>query len=216
MVPASGFSAPRQHAEQRGLARAVRPDDSDDAARRQAEGEVVDQEPLAIGLAQAFDLDDEVAEARARRDVDLVRLVARLELDRGQLLELAEPRLALGLARLRVRAHPLELAGERAAEALLLLFLLREPLLLLLEPGGIVALPGNAVAAIELEDPAGDVVEEVAVVSHADDRARVLLEVLLEPGDRLRVEVVGRLVEQQHVRLRQQQPAQRDAAALAA
>ena len=34
--------------------------------------------------------------------------------------------------------------------------------------------------------------------------------------DRFGVEVVGRLVEQQHVGLRQQQPAERDAAALAA
>ena len=216
MVPASGFSAPDEHAEQRGLARAVRPDDADDAAGRQAEGKIVDQEPFAVALAQLLDLDHEVAEPRARRNVDLVRLVARLELDRRQLVELAEPGLALGLARLGIRAHPLELARERAAEPLLLLFLLREPLLLLLEPGGVVALPGNAVASIELEDPSGHVVEEVAVVSHADDGARILLEVLLEPGDRLGVEVVGRLVEQQHVRLRQQQPAERDAAALAA
>ena len=49
-----------------------------------------------------------------------------------------------------------------------------------------------------------------------DDRARVVLEEALEPGDRLGVEVVGRLVEQQQVRRLQQQPAQRDAAALAA
>ena len=71
-------------------------------------------------------------------------------------------------------------------------------------------------AAVELEDPAGDVVEEVAVVGDRDDRARVLREVALEPRDRLGVEVVGRLVEQQQVGRAQQQPAQRDAAALAA
>ena len=71
-------------------------------------------------------------------------------------------------------------------------------------------------AAVELEDPAGDVVEEVAVVGHGDDGALVLLEVALEPGDRLGVEVVGRLVEQQQVGRAEQQPAERDAAALAA
>ncbi len=87
---------------------------------------------------------------------------------------------------------------------------------LLLEPGGVVALPRDAVAAVELENPAGDVVEEVAVVGHGDDRARILLEEMLEPAHRLGVEVVGRFVEQQHVGLRQQQPAQRDAAPLAA
>ena len=205
-----------QHAEQRRLARAVRPDDADDRAGRELERQVVDQQALAEGLAQVRDLDHEVAEPRTRRDVDLVGLVPRLEFHGGQLVELAQARLALRLARLGVGAHPFELARERAPQALLLLLLLREPLLLLLEPGGVVALPGNAVPAVELEDPAGHVVEEVAVVRDADDRARVLLEVFLEPGDGLRVEVVGRLVEQQHVGLRQQQPAERDAAALAA
>ena len=49
-----------------------------------------------------------------------------------------------------------------------------------------------------------------------DDRALVVLEEALEPRDRLGVEMVRRLVEQQQVGRLQQQPAQRDAAALAA
>ena len=44
----------------------------------------------------------------------------------------------------------------------------------------------------------------------------VLVQEVLEPGDRLGVEVVGRLVEQQQIGRLQQQPAQRDAAPLAA
>ena len=52
-------------------------------------------------------------------------------------------------------------------------------------------------------------------MGHRDDGAVVLLQVPLEPRDRLGVEVVRRLVEQQQVGLRQQQPAQRDPAALA-
>jgi hypothetical protein len=53
-------------------------------------------------------------------------------------------------------------------------------------------------------------------VGDRDDRALVLGQVLLEPGDRLGVEVVGGLVQQQQVGRAQQQPAERDAAALAA
>ena len=49
-----------------------------------------------------------------------------------------------------------------------------------------------------------------------DDRAGIILQVLLQPGDRLGIEMVGRLVEQQQVRLAQEQTAERDAAALAA
>ncbi len=70
--------------------------------------------------------------------------------------------------------------------------------------------------AIEFQDPARNVVQEIAVVRHGDHRARVFLEKPLQPGNRFGVEVIRRFVEQQHVRLRQQQPAQRDAAALAA
>ena len=110
-------------------------------------------------------------------------------------------------------------SSSRCERALALRFLLlfeREALLLLLEPRRSSCLPTECRAAIELEDPAGDVVEEVAVVRDRDDRARVLLQEVLEPGDRLGVEVVRRLVEEQQVGRLQQQPAQRDAAALAA
>ena len=61
-----------------------------------------------------------------------------------------------------------------------------------------------------------DVVEEVAVVGDGDDGARVLVEEALQPLDRLGVEVVGRLVEQEQVGVLEQQPAERHAALLAA
>ncbi len=70
--------------------------------------------------------------------------------------------------------------------------------------------------AIELEDPARDVVEEVPVVRDRDDRAGIRSEVMLEPRDRFRIQVVRRLVEEQQVRSAQQQAAERDAPALAA
>ena len=44
---------PGDHAEQRGLAGAVRADDADDAAGRQLEGEIVDQQIVAEALPQA-------------------------------------------------------------------------------------------------------------------------------------------------------------------
>ncbi len=157
-----------------------------------------------------------VAQTRARRDDDLGLALAVAAALGEQLLVGLQPRLRLGLARPRRHPHPLELALERALPRGLLLLLDREPLLLLLEPGGVVALPRDARAAVQLEDPARHVVEEVAVVGDRDDRARVLLQELLEPGDRLRVEVVGGLVQQQEVGLLQQEAAERHAADLAA
>jgi hypothetical protein len=46
-VAAVGLLLAGDHAEQRRLAGAVRADDADDAARRQLEAEVVDQQPVA-------------------------------------------------------------------------------------------------------------------------------------------------------------------------
>ena len=59
----------------------------------------------------------------------------------------------------------------------------REPLLLLLEPRGVVPLERDATTAVELEDPAGDVVEEIAVVRDGDNRAFIPLQVMLQPRD---------------------------------
>ena len=147
-------------------------------------------------------------------DLDLVELDVALLGD--QLLVAGQAGLGLRAFALRVRAHPFELRGDRALAALLRALFLGEPGLLLLEPARVVALVGDALAAVELEDPAGDVVEEVAVVGDRDDRALVLGQVLLQPGDGLGVEVVGGLVQQQQVGRAQQQPAERHAPALAA
>jgi hypothetical protein len=85
-----------------------------------------------------------------------------------------------------------------------------------LQPGRVVALPRDARAAVELEDPAGHVVEEVAVVGDGHHRARVLLQGPFQPRHRLGVEVVGGLVEEQEVGPGEEEPAQGDPAALGA
>ena len=58
------------HPEQRRLAGAVRADHADDAAARQREVEVLDQQVVAVALLHAARLDDDVAEPRTGRDVD--------------------------------------------------------------------------------------------------------------------------------------------------
>ena len=102
-----------------------------------------------------------------------------------------------------------------AAGALLLL-LDGQPGLLLLQPRGIVALPGNPLAPVQFENPLGDVVEEIAVVGDENDGARVFRQVPFEPGHALGVEMVGGLVEQQDVGTFEQYPAKRHPATLAA
>jgi hypothetical protein len=93
---------------------------------------------------------------------------------------------------------------------------LREALSLLLQPGGIIAFVRNAAPAIEFENPAGDIVEKIAVMGDDQNCAGISAQMALEPGHRFRIEMVGWFVEKQKVRLLEKQSAERDAAALAA
>jgi hypothetical protein len=65
-------------------------------------------------------------------------------------------------------------------------------------------------AGLDFDHPCDDPVQEVAVVRHDQHRAGVLGEVLFEELGRLEIEVVGRLVEQEHVRLADEHLGQRD------
>ena len=78
------------HLEQRGLAGAVRADHADDAAGRQLERQVVDQQPVAEALAELVGDDDGIAEARRRRDLDLGRVGRLLEAAGQQVLVLGD------------------------------------------------------------------------------------------------------------------------------
>ena len=60
-------------------------------------------------------------------------------------------------------------------------------------------LVAHSLTAIEFEYPACDVVEEIPIVGHRDDRPLVGGEVMFEPFDRFGVEVIGGLVEKQNI-----------------
>src|SRR5207342_2585859 len=108
-----GRLAADQHPEQRRLARAVRADDPDDPRARKRERQVLDQESVAVALAEVRDLDDLVAEPRPGRDRDLelasLRALRVVRLGE-ELLVGGEPGLALRLPGAGAHPHPLELA----------------------------------------------------------------------------------------------------------
>ena len=66
-------------------------------------------------------------------------------------------------------------------------------------------------ALIEMQDKSDRVLQQVAVVADEDRRAPVAGEKILQPKGAFEVEIVGRLVEQQQVRLGEQQRRQRHA-----
>ena len=80
----------------------------------------------------------------------------------------------------------------------------------------VAAAPEGELAAVEVKDVVGHVVEQVAVVADDQDRRGAGLEVVGEPQDAFEVEVVRRLVEEQEVGLGKKHGGERDAHAPAA
>ena len=204
----------RHHAEQGRLTGTVRADDADDGTLRNGEGEIVDQHPITVGFAQVGHFHHLVAEARSRRNEQLVGLVALLVVVGVELFEASHTGLGLGLTPFRVLTNPLQLFLDGLATGSFGTGFLRQTGVLLLQPGGVVAFPRDTFAAVQLQDPARHVVEEVTVVGDGHYSAFVVVQEALQPGYGFRIQVVGRFVQQQHVRLFQQQTAQCHTAAL--
>ena len=110
------------------------------------------------------------------------------------MVESAETSLSFALTGAGGKTDPLELSLERRLTCLVGFFFGGQSRLFLLQPRRVVTFPGDAVSAIEFENPLRGVVEKVTVVGNGDDGAAVVLKGALEPGHRLGVEVVRRLV----------------------
>ena len=82
--------------------------------------------------------------------------------------------------------------------------------------GAVVAAERRQAPVAQLPDPGDGRVEERPVVRRDEQRAAPAPEVLLEPFERVEVEVVRRLVEEQQVRVGDDQPGQRRPGLLAA
>ena len=212
-----GLFLARQHAEQRGLARAVGADDADDAAGRQLEVDVFIQQPVVIALGQIFGLDHQVAQPLGHRDHDgggaLRAVPGRLG---DQLFIGIDARLGLGLARLGRLLDPFAFARDGALLGGFLAGFLLQALFLHFQEGRIIAFVRNALAAVQLQDPRRDIVQEIAVMGDQDHAALVFAQGRFQPFHAFGIQMVGGFVQQQDVGRVQQQLAQRHAAALAA
>ena len=209
-----GLFQAHDEAEQRGLTSTVGTDDAYDATLRQAEAEVLEQQLVAIGLGDVMRLDDFGAEAVAVGDIDLEFLLFLFHVFVEHLLIRLQTGFALGVTCFRGHAYPFQLTFEGFAALALGLLFHGKTGGLLVEPRRVVALPRNAFATVEFEDPASHMVEEVTVVGDGDDGAFILLQVALQPLNAFSIEVVGWLVEEQDVRLLQEEPAESHTATL--
>mmetsp|Transcript_36251 Transcript_36251/g.84801 ORF Transcript_36251/g.84801 Transcript_36251/m.84801 type:complete len:418 (+) Transcript_36251:343-1596(+) len=170
-----------EHLDQRRLSSTVGSNDADDTGRGEGKLQSFHEQTIPERFPHSTDVDDDVAEPRTRGNVnpavvpqDLLRRPLRHEL-----VVPLQPRFALVALRLDVATDPLELLLQQLVLGVVGAFLVGSAGGLGLEPGGVVSLEGDALAAVELEDPLGDVLEEIPVVGDADDRA-------FEAGEKLK------------------------------
>ena len=206
-----------QHVDQRGLAGAVRPDDADAVAALNADREPVDDLAIAIGFADAFGFDHQLAGLFGLGGCEIgaasrAAIVAPLL---AQCVEIAEP-LDIALAASgNAIAQPMLLVDDLAVELVLVALFLRQHLI---APGFESAetpidLPD--LAAIEPRRRARQIRKEATVVADEDERTAPAVEFTLQPFDGGEIKMVGRLVEQQDIGRGRQHARERSPASFA-
>ena len=217
-TPEFGARRAGQKVDERRLSRAVGPDDPDSVAAHDPHRKVAHDFAIAIRFADLLRVDHQ----RARRlgvlrhhggDADRPQGFAALA---SEIRELADtPHVALA-ARSDAVAHPMLFVDDLAVELVALELLLLE---LHVAPGlerAKTLIEAAGAAAIEPDRGAGQVGKQPFVVADQRERRTAIREVRLQPFDRDQIEMIGRLVEQQDLGLRAQDPDQRRAARFAA
>ena len=216
-VYGAGVGSVKSHnePEERSLTCTIRAYHTHDACRWEHEIEILEKELVAIRLANIMKLDDLVTQVRSVRDIYFQIIFLFLDVGRSELLISAQTGFLLGLTSLRGHPNPFKLSFKGLSALAFLFFFHSQALALLVEPARIVTLPRNAFASVQFQNPSCHIVEEVSVVGHGDYRTLILLQVCFKPLDTLGIEVVRRLVEQEHVRFTKKQSAQSHSATFA-
>ena len=205
MVPSSGCSDAFQELEQRRLAAAVRADQSDANAGRKNQVQIFEKPAAAKRLADALGFDQTLGLAFGRGEIDLGRAGAAARRRGGEFFDQPpgriDARARLAGAGLRSAAQPLDLAAHFGRQRILLLGLRLQKILALLQKLAVVAVHlerALRIHAVDFHHLRGDALEKVAIVRDDQGGARGF-NGRLQPQDAFEIQVIGGLVEQQHV-----------------
>ena len=205
-TPLLRFQLAEQELEQRALARAIGSDDADLVAAQDQRREITDDGLLTPALGEALGLDHQLARAirlaqpDARRTLEFAPLTTLL----AHGFERAHPTLVTSAPCLDALPDPDLFLRELAVEVRIGLRLGMEPFLAPAQIVGVIARPVGQPAAIEFQDARGDPLQEAPVVGDEQQCALKTDQEFFQPGDAVDVEMVGRLVEQQQIRLHHQ------------
>ncbi len=204
------------HLQQGGLAGTVGTQQADTVLALQDHGEVLDQQ-RAIGVMEAdvFQHHHLLAGFVRRFDLDVrlaLAFAALAALD-AQGLECTHTAFVAGTPGLDALANPHFFLGQALVEQRIGGFFGGQRGFLVHQEAGVVAVPVDQAAAVQFEDARGEVLQEGTVVGDEQHGTVETAQGFFEPGDGPDVQVVGRLVEQQQIRLGHQRLGQQHAAA---
>ena len=205
----------RHKFEKRRFPRAVRSDHTDFMRCGELKRKVTQNRPSPTRKSDIFHIDDLVAEVRRFRNNQLNLSGADGCVLRGDFIIAFQASEIAAQTRLRRAADPFDFAAQKTAPPRLRLVFGIFALLFRGKKVGIRTFAGEKFAVVKLNDAGCDAVEKVAVVSDEQARPAVTGKELFDSGNRLHIEVVGRLVEQQQIRLADDGSSQHDTAEFA-
>ena len=205
--------------QKRGLARAVLADNAEAVAGADDPRHVIKHGLSAEAHRHVSQVDHLLAQARDGHPLELECVAQRRHVG-NQLAGSVDAELRLGRARLRPASKPGELAAQLVLAALLGHLRLTVALDALLDIGGETTLERVNRAVVHFPHRKAHLVEEPAVVRDHQKRARPMfpacLQMMREPSDGAHVEMVGGLVEHEHVPVADEQTGQVNPTALPA
>ena len=201
---AVGFQLAQNHLEQRGLARAVGAQQANLVAAQQRGAEVAGNHLVAKGFAHVLQLGNDLAlvvavATGAHFHLHLAHHIAAGGAGFAQLFQAANAALAAGAARFHALAHPHFFLRQQLVSLGIDDGFLRQLLFLLQAVGGKVAGVRAQLAPVQLDDAGGNAVQKRPVVGDGDHAALEVDEQIFQPADGVQVQVVGGLIEQQHI-----------------
>ena len=210
---------PLDDAQKRCLADAVGAHNAVAIARADDPVDVVQDDAIPEAQRCALKVDHLLAETRHGHALEL-QLVAQGRHVGDERLGGGHVELGLRSPRTGAAGEPRQLAAQGVLALLLGQSLQAIPFHPLHDVSGEASLEGPGAPTVHLPHGLADLVEEPAVVGHHEQRPRSAapagLQVLGEPGDGAHIQVVGRLVQHEHVPVADEQPGQINPSTLAA
>ena len=204
--------------EQRAFARAVGADEADFVAAQKGGAKALHHGRAAKGFADVVQLghDFSAGLAAGHFHAHAAQRLAAGSAGGAQGVQAVDAALRAGAARFHAFAHPDFFLRQQFVGPGVERGFLRQLLFFLRLIGGEVAGVAAQAAPVQLHDARGHGIQKSAVVRDDNHAAFVGQQQLLQPANGGQIQMVGRLVQQQHIRLRHQRLGQRHALLAAA